>query len=68
MFNNHSLSSFIFESKKLTLLREQMLTLVFYGTQGKFVCFFLVREQLLPGELEFSDQDNFGLDGPAQVR
>ncbi len=30
--------------------------------------FFLVREQLLPGELEFSDQDNFGLDGPAQVR
>jgi hypothetical protein len=30
--------------------------------------FFLLREQLLPGELEFSDQDNFGLDGPAQVR
>jgi len=26
------------------------------------------REQLLPGELEFSDQDNFGLEGPSPVR
>jgi len=26
------------------------------------------RESLLPGELEFSDQDNFGLDGPTEVR
>jgi len=26
------------------------------------------REQLLPGELEFSDQDNFGLEGPTPVR
>ncbi|XP_023340559.1 cell wall protein DAN4 [Eurytemora carolleeae] len=26
------------------------------------------REHLLPGELEFSDQDNFGLEGPAHIR
>ena len=26
------------------------------------------RESLLPGELEFSDQDNFGLDGPTPIR
>jgi len=26
------------------------------------------RESLLPGELEFSDQDNFGLDGPTEIR
>ena len=26
------------------------------------------RESLLPGELEFSDQDNFGLEGPSLIR
>jgi len=26
------------------------------------------RESLLPGELEFSDQDNFGLEGPSEIR
>ena len=26
------------------------------------------RESLLPGELEFSDQDNFGLEGPTEIR
>jgi len=26
------------------------------------------RESLLPGELEFSDQDNFGLEGPTPIR
>lgn len=26
------------------------------------------RESLLPGELEFSDQDNFGLEGPNEIR
>ncbi len=50
------------------LLREQMITLVFLELKVNSSVFFLVREQLLPGELEFSDQDNFGLDGPAQVR
>merc|ERR1711862_480041 len=26
------------------------------------------RESLLPGELEFSDQDNFGLEGPSVIK